>query len=94
MQRDFTSDASHQRSTPAPGSGELISAQPVAQRRIASRAEFTRVLRRAGYSRTQAQSILRGLPDPIDFDRDRDREILFRRGVSLNRLIDAMGGSP
>jgi hypothetical protein len=94
MQRHVTSTASNQRSTPAPGSGELNSAQPSAQRRLTSRAEFTRVLRRAGYSTTQVQAILRDLPDPIDFDRDRDREILFRRGLSLNRLIDAMGGSP
>jgi hypothetical protein len=63
-------------------------------RRVSSRAEFHKVLRRAGYSTTQAESVLRDLPDPIDFDRDRDREILFRRGISLDRLIDAMGGSP
>lgn len=56
------------------------------------RAEFCKVLRRAGYSTTQAQSVLRGLPDPIDFDRDGER--LFKRGVSLDRLIDATGGSP
>jgi hypothetical protein len=31
-------------------------------------------------------------PDPIDFDRDGER--LFRKGVSLDRLIDAIGGSP
>jgi hypothetical protein len=91
MQRDFTSAASHQRPAPAPGLGDLTSVHP-AQRPTTSRAEFTQVLRRAGYSTTQAQSILRDLPDPIDFDRD--CETLFRRGISLNRLIDAMGGSP
>ena len=66
--------------------------QPAARRRIMSHSEFANVLRRAGYSMTQAQSILRGLPDPIDFDRN--GETLFERGVSLDRLMDARGGSP
>ena len=60
--------------------------------RLSSRGEFAWMLRRAGYSTTQAQSVLRGLPDPIDFDRD--DQALFERGVTLDRLIDAMGGSP
>jgi hypothetical protein len=90
MQTATTSAAPHQRLAPAPG--DLTSARPTAQRWITSRAEFAKVLRKAGYSRTQAHSILRGLPDPIDFDRDGAR--LFRKGVSLDRLIDAMGGSP
>ena len=63
-----------------------------APRRISSRAEFARVLRRVGYPTTQVQSVLRGLPDPIDFDRD--DQALFERGVTLDRLIDATGGSP
>jgi hypothetical protein len=92
MQTDTTSAAPHQRSAPAPALADLTSARPTAQRSITSRAEFAKVLRRAGYSRTQAQSILRCLRDPIDFDRDGAR--LFRMGVSLDRLIDAMGGSP
>jgi hypothetical protein len=57
-----------------------------------SHAAFCRVLRRAGCSTTQAQSVVSDLPDPIDFDRD--GEALLRRGVSLDRLIDAVGGSP
>jgi hypothetical protein len=36
--------------------------------------------------------VFRDLPDPIDFDRD--GEALLNRGISLDRLIDAMGGSP
>jgi hypothetical protein len=50
------------------------------------------VLRRAGYLTPHVQSALRDLPDPIDFDRD--GEALSKRGISLDRLIDAMGGSP
>jgi hypothetical protein len=92
MHRDFTPAATHQHSAPARGFGDPTPAWPAAQRWVTSRAEFARVLRRAGYSTTQAQSILGDLPDPIDLDRD--CEELFRRGVSLDRLIDAMGGSP
>jgi hypothetical protein len=57
-----------------------------------SHAEFRQVLRRAGYTTAQAQSVLSGLPDPIDFDRDGER--LFKRGVYLDALRDAMGASP
>lgn len=92
MQNDMTSAASHKRSTRAPAVGERTSVWTAAPRLTSSRAEFARVLRRAGYSTTQAQSVLRGLPDPIDFDRD--DQALFERGVTLDRLIDAMGGSP
>lgn len=76
MQNDMTSAAS---TWPPP-------------RRLSSCAEFARVLRRVGYSTRQAESVLRGLPDPIDFDRD--GQVLFTRGVSIDRLVDAMGGSP
>jgi hypothetical protein len=92
MQSAIASAASHPHSALAPAVGDPTSARPTAQRRTTSRAEFAEVLRRAGYSTTEAQSILRGLPDPIDFDRDGER--LFRKGVSLDRLIDARGGSP
>jgi hypothetical protein len=36
--------------------------------------------------------VLRGLPDPVDFGRD--GEARLKRGVSLDRLISAVGGSP
>lgn len=62
------------------------------QRRISSHAEFHKVLHRAGYSAAQANSVLRDLPDPIDFDRD--GQALLSRGISLDRLINAVGGSP
>ena len=62
------------------------------QRRVSSHSEFHTVLRRAGYSTSRAESVLHDLPDPIDFDRD--AQVLLSRGVSLDRLINAMGGSP
>jgi RNA:NAD 2'-phosphotransferase (TPT1/KptA family) len=56
-----------------------------------SQTEFRKVVHRAGYSTTQAQVVLRHLPDPIRFQRD--AQALLARGVSLDRLIDAVGGS-
>jgi hypothetical protein len=63
-----------------------------AEPRISSHAEFCKVLRRAGYLSAHVQSVVRDLPDPIDFARD--GEALFEQGISLDRLIDATGGSP
>jgi hypothetical protein len=57
-----------------------------------SRTELRKVLRRAGYSAAQAESVLRDLPEQIDFERD--AQALLRRGVTLDRLISAVGGSP
>ena len=67
-------------------------ARPPRPPRIMARAELRKVLRRAGYSATDAQFVLGGRPDPVDFTRDGER--LFKLGVSLDRLIDAVGGSP
>lgn len=92
MQTDITSGASHQRPTRARDLGDRTSARPAGPRRIVSHADFVLVLRRVGYPMTQAQSVLRGLPDPIDVDHD--GQALLQRGVSLDRLIDARGGSP
>ncbi|HEX4010111.1 MAG TPA: hypothetical protein VHX62_08890 [Solirubrobacteraceae bacterium] len=36
----------------------------------------------------------RNLPDPVDTDRDLDRERLVRYGLTRDQLIDRMGGSP
>jgi hypothetical protein len=57
-----------------------------------SHEEFTRTLRRAGYSPEFIRDVLSQLPDPIDLQRD--QQILARYGLSPERLIDRMGGSP
>jgi hypothetical protein len=57
-----------------------------------SHEEFTRALRRAGYSDEFISDVLRQLPDPIDLQRD--QQILARYGLSPERLMDRMGGSP
>ena len=57
-----------------------------------SKAEAVRVLRRAGYSTETIQEIDDQLADPIDLDRD--APTLLRYGITRERLMDAMGGSP
>jgi len=57
-----------------------------------SHEEAARLLRRAGYSDEFISEVLGQLPDPIDFERD--QQILARYGLSSERLMDRMGGSP
>ena len=59
---------------------------------LRSHEEFARVLRRAGYSDELITEVLRQLPDPIDLRRD--QQVLARYGLSAERLMDRMGGSP
>jgi hypothetical protein len=57
-----------------------------------SHEEAARVLRRAGYSDEFIHEVLSQLPDPIDLERD--QQILARYGLTAERLMDRMGGSP
>lgn len=57
-----------------------------------SHEEVARVLRRAAYSDEFISDVLSQLPDPIDLERD--QQILARFGLSPERLMDRMGGSP
>lgn len=57
-----------------------------------SHEEAARVLRRAGYSDDFIHEVLSQLPDPIDLQRD--GQILARYGLTSERLMDRMGGSP
>jgi hypothetical protein len=54
--------------------------------------QVARVLRRAGYSDEFIRELLSQLPDPIDLERD--QQVLARHGLSSERLMDRMGGSP
>jgi hypothetical protein len=49
-------------------------------------------LRRAGYSDEFISELLSQLPDPIDVQRY--QRIFARYGLSPERLMDRMGGSP
>jgi hypothetical protein len=50
------------------------------------------VLRRAGYSDEFISEVLSELPDPTDLQRD--QPIFARYGLSPERLMERMGGSP
>ena len=56
------------------------------------RAEFLRMLRRAEYPVEVIEAIGAQLPDPVDVERD--PKILDHYGLSRERLVDRMGGSP
>lgn len=49
-------------------------------------------VRRAGFPEETIQALESELDDPIDTERD--AVILPRHGVTIDRLIDRMGGSP
>jgi hypothetical protein len=57
-----------------------------------SKAEAAKVLREVGLTATTIKEILDPLPEPLDLDRDGDH--LLRHGVTRDRLINRMGGSP
>ena len=59
---------------------------------LRSHREMARVMRRAGYSDEFINDVLAQLPDP--FDLERDQQILGRYGLSSERLMDRLGGSP
>ena len=59
---------------------------------LRSHEQLARVLHHAGYSNEFIREVLSQLPDPIDLQRD--QLILARYGLSSERLMDRMGGSP
>ena len=54
---------------------------------VSTRNHALRILRRA-YGPDYAQD----LPDRMDLDKPADAELLFRLGLSPDRLVDALGG--
>jgi len=59
---------------------------------LRSHADFTQVLRRAGYSEDFIVEVLGQLSDPINLQRD--QQILAHYQLSSERLMDRLGGSP
>jgi uncharacterized membrane protein YebE (DUF533 family) len=59
---------------------------------VRRKAEIIEVLRRAGYSEEAIAALDAELDDPVDIDRKAN--VLLRHGITLDRLIDRMGGSP
>ena len=56
---------------------------------LTSRVEAVSVLRRVGFPADAIEDTLHLLPDPLDFER-----AILRRGLTLERLMARMGGSP
>ena len=57
-----------------------------------AKADGIAMVRRAGFPEETIQALESELDDPIDTERD--AVILLRHGVTIDRLIDRMGGSP
>jgi hypothetical protein len=62
------------------------------RRALIARAELVQILRRAGYPVEVSDEIASRFPDPLD--PDRESPLLQRYGVTRERLVDQMGGSP
>ncbi len=56
------------------------------------REEALALLRRLGFPEERINEIRDHLPDPVDFERDAG--ILMSYGLTVDRLMDLMGGSP
>ena len=57
-----------------------------------SHEQVSRLLRRAVYPEEFIREVLSELPDPVDLQRD--QQILWRYGLTPERLMDQFGGSP
>jgi hypothetical protein len=59
--------------------------------RTMTKAEMSGILRRVGMTPEVAAQLLEPLPDPVDLGEA--GPYLYRNGISLDRLIDRLGGS-
>ena len=59
--------------------------------RLKRKAEVLAVLRRAGVPEQTIKELDAALDDPVDVDREAN--LLARYGLTLDRLVDRMGGS-
>ena len=60
--------------------------------RVYRKSECLAILRRAGVSEQTVEALDAELPDPVDVDRDAN--VFLRHGITLDYLIDRIGGSP
>jgi hypothetical protein len=58
---------------------------------VITKTHALRVIRRA-YGPDYAESVADRLPDRIDLDNAADAEVLFRLGLTRDRLFSALGG--
>ena len=69
-----------------------LRAAPLVEQDLAPHDDGVDVLRRAGVSEQTIQELDARLPDPIDVRRD--AAVFLRYGITLDAMIDRMGGSP
>jgi hypothetical protein len=62
------------------------------ERDLRSKANVLAVLRRVGIPEQTIEALDAALDDPVDLRRD--AELFFRHGITLDHLVDRMGGSP
>ena len=62
------------------------------ERDLRTKAEVLAVLRRSGVPEETVQALDAALDDPVDVTRDAN--LFLRYGITLDSLIDRMGGSP
>ena len=62
------------------------------ERDLRTKAEVLAVLRRSGVPEETVQALDAALDDPVDVTRDAN--LFLRYGITLDSLIDSMGGSP
>jgi hypothetical protein len=64
----------------------------VGEPHVRRKAVILAVLRRAGYSEQTVAALDAELDDPVDIDRDAN--VFLRHGITIDSVIDRMGGSP
>lgn len=60
--------------------------------RVRSKSEVLAILRRAGVPEQTVEALDAELLDSVDLDRDAN--VFLRHGITLDHIIDRMGGSP
>ena len=77
--------------TPQTG-GTGVASTFMAKRLLVSHAEAEQMLRKAGYPSELIEKVMRGLPDPLDSERDAGA--FTKWGISFEALMDRLGASP
>ena len=86
-----TSRHGHDKHSPQTG-GTGVASTFMAKRLLVPRSEAEQMLRKAGYPPEVIENVMRGLPDPLDSERDAGA--FTKWGISFEALMDRLGASP